>query len=171
MDADFSFVSTPADVAANIERYAAALRGSKELRRRARYHQSWYGVQRQDGTWAFGPSKFVGYENLDANEYVETSVERNGRTTEVHLRKWFNVVEAADPMRLELVGALRTWLATFGLVPRAKIRINVRLEQGQHAPSKPASAEPTANDDLVDLLIRVSQRLSGPEVARLRAAI
>jgi len=168
---DFTFAANSADVATNIERYDGALEKSRELQRRASYHQSWYGVRKDDDTWIFGPSKFVGYEALDADEYVESAVERNGRATETHLQKWFTVVEDTDPLHVELMAALRSRLGELGLTPRATTRINILPSDRQPGNRRRQRVQPSRDDDLVNLLIRVASRLSPGDRTRLQSSL
>lgn len=171
---DFEVAASPKVVAQNIMAYQVALGKSEEMQRRARYHQSWYAVRDEAGDWVFGPSKFVGYAGIDADEYIATSVERNGRATEAHLRKWFTVVDEEDPLHSELTDALEDFLGEYGLTPRAQTRINILPAAGKRK-SAPAGghldSSTTANDDLVALLIRVANSLPKGDRATIIAAL
>lgn len=168
---EFEFAESPQAVADNIRAYQEELRASAELRRRVRYHQSWYAVRGKGGGWLFGPSKFVGYAGIDGDNYVETAVERNGRVTEAHLRKWFVVVEEGDALRGELAGALQAFLAEHGLTPRAQTRINILPADVKRTATLVQRQTAPGDDDLVDLLIRVAHGLSADDRARVRAAL
>jgi hypothetical protein len=157
---EFPVAASPRVVFDNIRSYQAALEENEELQRRASYHQSWYAFRDGDA-WLFGPSKFVGYEGIDADEYVSTSVERNGRATESHLKKWFAVVDKGS-LHDELADALAAFLAKFGRAPRAKTRINVSRTQE----ATPRIAKSSDDRELVDLLIAVAKTL--PAAARLK---
>jgi hypothetical protein len=55
----------------------------------------WYAVKDDKGRWRFAPSKFVGYEGIDAKTYLQAAEESDGRRTEAQLQMWF---AAIDPM-------------------------------------------------------------------------
>ncbi|ODU20396.1 MAG: hypothetical protein ABS87_10070 [Sphingomonas sp. SCN 67-18] len=163
---DFPVAASPRVVFDNIRSYKVALEENEELQRRASYHQSWYAFRDGD-TWLFGPSKFVGYEGIDADEYVSTSIERNGRATEAHLKKWFSVVENGSSLHDELADALTLFLARFGRAPRTKTRINVfRTEE-----ATPRLLKSSADRDLVDLLITVAKTLPAADRLKIKASI
>jgi hypothetical protein len=44
------------------------------------YNRSWYAL-RTDGGWLLGPSKYIGYQNLSPEEYLDSpySAEKRGR--------------------------------------------------------------------------------------------
>ena len=85
----------------NIRRYQAELKRedhwSNELVRRMTNARKWYAVESENGTWLFGPSKFIGYVGLTAETYVRMSAKDyqpaegrlHGWKTEACLRDWF----------------------------------------------------------------------------------
>ena len=78
-----ALASNPSVVSDAIHRFAREVRRSPELAGRLGYARAWYAEQREDGHWRFGPSKFVGYEELDAETYLELSRRGlDGRRTE-----------------------------------------------------------------------------------------
>ena len=109
-------IDNPAQAIENIRHYQAELeRGdhwSKELVRRMTNARKWYAVESEDGTWLFGPSKFIGYVGLTAETYVRMSTRGyepaedrlDGRETEACLDDWFErpserVAELEDALR------------------------------------------------------------------------
>ena len=94
----------------NIARYQAAVAAEPMLAARMRHVLAWYAVRSVDGTWSFGPSKFIGYANISAGAYLWDPALRNPRPREAALRKWFDVVPRDTPFWAELADALRKFL-------------------------------------------------------------
>src|SRR5437763_900159 len=69
------------------------------------YNRAWYAV-RAKKEWLFGPSKFVGYDDLNAKEYLKQANSLDGRVTEGVLEKWSELVEEGHPKYGELQTAL-----------------------------------------------------------------
>lgn len=171
---EFEVAKNPSAVVQNIKAYQSALGESEEMQRRAKYHQSWYAVRDDVGNWVFGPSKFVGYAGIDADEYIATAVERNGRATEAHLRKWFMVIGEEDSLHSELMESLEAFLGEHGLTPRARTRINILPADGKRLSAHGGAgrnASSNGSDDLVALLVHVANGLSKEDRATIRAAI
>ena len=152
----------------SIERFKDELDSSLELQRRLAYVRAWYAHQTDHGVWQFAPSKFCGYKNMTAAEYINDDP-RDGRQTEKQLQSWFTRLAEADPLYEELSERLTAFLDSYGKLPSSAIRINVtndfiesRTDAGDAAPSDRAVA---------DLLIAVGQRLTTNERARVRAAL
>lgn len=77
-------------VPGNILRYQEELEGSIELQDVLANCVHWYAVK-VEGKWRFGPSKFIGYTGMTARAYASNHRNLDGRATERHLRKWFDV--------------------------------------------------------------------------------
>jgi uncharacterized protein (DUF433 family) len=122
------FVSAVDEVLSNITKYASLAGSNARLRERAGYARSWYAYRDPSGVWQFGPSKFVGYHNVSAKNYLSesgASGERDGRQTERVLGEWFTLVEPGTRLGRELADALRNFLAALNQVPNARARISV----------------------------------------------
>ena len=61
-------VSAPRQVASNIRKFAAELAENPELQSMLGHVHAWYALRLADGTWTFGPSKFVGYQENTAKD-------------------------------------------------------------------------------------------------------
>jgi hypothetical protein len=155
-------VASIREAIANIPRFEREVAKNADLRDRLPFARAWYAVREDDG-WHFGPSKFIGYQGLNADEYVAESQELDGRRTERQLNQWFVTVGETDPLFDELSEALREFLDKHGKVPSNLARINVARDTYE------------ANDGLdraiADLMIAVARRLPAAEQKRLRAAL
>ena len=67
-----------------------------------------------NGTWLFGPSKFIGYAGNTAKAYLSAGNTLDSWQTEALLRVWFDVVPPETPLGVELGNALRRFLNTRG---------------------------------------------------------
>jgi hypothetical protein len=118
------------------------------------YNRAWYAV-RQEKEWLFGPSKFVGYDDLSANDYLATNDSLDGRVTEGVLQKWAEPVEDGHPLYEELHAALDEFCARFGKKPNSLARISIVKAKGEASASEPMFA-----DELVSLMAAVYRKLS-----------
>ena len=67
-------------IAANIQLYGEELSKYRDLQKRLSQTTAWYAIKR-NGQWVFGPSKFVGYDDIESGQdYLNTSYERTGMT-------------------------------------------------------------------------------------------
>jgi uncharacterized protein (DUF433 family) len=141
--ADSVLVNGSSDALRNITEFARAVSQSKPLRERLGYFRAWYAAKTEDG-WAFGPSKFIGYQAIDAAAYIRIAKAEgpaDGRRTEKHLAKWFEEVDADSILGRELHSALTEFLRSWGAQPNTLARINVlKTELDERAP---ASAQET----------------------------
>lgn len=137
----------------NIHSFQGELERSQELQSRLAYCRAWYAIRQDDGTYLFGPSKFIGYSGMTAEEYVGPNNDRDGRRTESRLQDWFEEVTNPRAARL-LESKLADYLAKFGKAPSKKARINVCRQ--------PANIGAGADSDelLLNLLVAVLRRLS-----------
>lgn len=157
-----TFVSTPQEAFESVKRFQAEVDKSADLQQRLPFARAWYAIRTDDG-WIFGPSKFIGYRDLTADEYVQDSQELDGRKTERQLAQWFVQVSPSDALYQELSHALSEFLSSYGKAPSSLIRINVAHEQ---------TADENARDRAIaDLMIAVARHISAAERSRLRAAL
>jgi len=101
--------------------------------------QSWYayeyetdGLDDEDG-FMFGPSKFVGYKDMDPETYLANngiSGPLNGRDTEKALAKISTPLTPDDPRYEAAFTALAELCAKFGKTPNTRARISL-LNIGQ----------------------------------------
>jgi hypothetical protein len=160
--------SSAPTVLTNIHRFGPEVDRSADLQGRLAYVRAWYAHKDADGTWRFGPSKFVGYEDLNAERYMETAKNRDGRRTEAQLRQWFAVVEPSMALYGELSSALFALLAKYGKTPSTMMRLNV-LKDVLHEHADVAPADP--NDAIVELMIAVAKSLPAVQFNKLQARL
>lgn len=161
-----TIVPTLAQALCSIKRFAGELDSSPELQRRLAYARAWYAHQADD-VWHFAPSKFCGYKEMTAEEYINDDP-RDGRQTEKQLQSWFTQVGVADPLYGELSERLTAFLDGYDKLPSSAIRINVTND---FLESRVDAGEEPSDRALADLLIVVGQRLTSVERARVRAAL
>src|SRR5882757_8275162 len=120
-------ISSPSEAIANIFKFEAEVESSMDLQGRLAYARSWYAVKFDDGKWRFGPSKFVGYQDMNAKTYLEAAEnnESDGRRTEAQLQAYFIDWGTSD----ELYAALVSFLAKFSKRPSTKARISILRER------------------------------------------
>jgi hypothetical protein len=145
----------------NIKRFTTEVRHSPDLQGRLAYARAWYATKNDQGEWQFGPSKFVGYEDLNAEQYIKSAEQRDGRRTETQLQQWFSVVDPSSELYDQLSSSLFAFLANFGKVPSTKMRINIQK------PTKQGDS----NDDIVELMVAVAKSLPHSQLAKLRSRI
>ena len=151
----------------NILRFASELEASADLQDRLSYARAWYAHRAADGTWKFGPSKFIGYQNMTAAEYLDDNP-RDGRRTEKQLAQWFSEVPAGSDLYQDLNDQLVAFLAIYGKLPSTKIRISVPAE----LLSELEEAQPHALEEhVVDLIIAVAKYLPPGALKRLRQTL
>ena len=128
-------VSNPSQASANIRSYQKALADhmhGPEMQRRMKYVHAWYAIRQDDRGWLFGPSKFIGYAESNADAYISKAWPigpRDGRVTERALPDWFHEVEPGTRFHDELYDALCRFLQQFGHSgPRKDARISVLRE-------------------------------------------
>jgi hypothetical protein len=158
-------VSTPAQALNNIRRFEADLKGSPELQARLAYARAWYAAKDDKERWRFGPSKFIGYQDIDVETYLATTEQSDGRRTEAQLQVYFSVVNVEDPLHAELNSALVAFLAKYGKSPSTKTRINVQRQRRSFSPSDNLKGN---MGDLVGLMVAVARRLPEEQFRQLR---
>lgn len=121
--------------------------------------RAWYAVRTSKG-WLFGPTKFVGYDALNAQEYLAREKGTlDGRITEGILQKWSELIEQGHPQFEELHAALSEFCARFGKKPNSLARISIV----RTAKDKEAATEPLFNAELIALLAAVYAKLTPAE--------
>lgn len=158
-------VTTARDAVDNIFRFPRELSSSPELQDRLSYARAWYAAENHDGSWSFGPSKFVGYQGMTAAEYLDDQP-RNGRRTETQLAMWFEVVEESSELYDFLSAQLAIFLSSYGKLPSTKSRINV----ARRAVDTAANGM-ELEGRVVELMVAVARTLSPASLQRLRHLI
>lgn len=153
-------------VLSNIARFGEEVEKSRALQKRLAYARSWYAYQDEQGQWRFGPSKFVGYDRMTAEGYIDTAEDRDGRRTEAQLQQWFKAVDPESELGAQLSSALYGFLASYGKAPSTKMRINVPNDVHEKHFGATAS---DPHDILVATLIAAAKTLPPTHLEKLRA--
>jgi hypothetical protein len=158
-------VQKKADLPQSILNYEKEVGKSAALQDRMPFARAWYGFQTPDSQWHFGPSKFIGYDGMTAGKYLSGSKKIDGRKTEARLNEWCREVHPKSKEHDDLADRLSTLLAKFGKVPSKAFRIAVIEDQTQ------GTVVGTLDDDLLELVVRLSQRMPDTWVQSLRAKL
>jgi hypothetical protein len=153
-------ISSPNEAIANIFKFEAEAESSVDLQARLSYARSWYAVKFDDGKWRFGPSKFVGYQDMDAKTYLAAadSNESDGRRTEAQLQAYFVDWGTNDELNAEFV----SFLAKFGKKPSTKARISILRER------RLLVKYPAADDEVVMAMAVIARaKLSREQISAL----
>ena len=143
-------VTTLGEAAENVRTFAEEVAREPRLQARLSHVHAWYALQQDDRTWLFGPSKFVGYRNNSAKQYLLTynlTGGADGRETERRLERWFQFVEPSSRLGKELFRQLGDFLAVWGRAPRKGTRISVATSALDQLPE--AQSERFANKTLL----------------------
>jgi hypothetical protein len=154
-------------VLSNIARFAEEVGKSRALQKRLAYARSWYAYQDEAGHWQFGPSKFIGYDRMTAEGYIDTAEDRDGRRTEAQLQQWFTAVDPVSELGTQLSSALFEFLARYGKAPSTKMRINVPNKI--HEAYFRATKTDDPHDILVATLIAAAKTLPQSHLEKLKA--
>ena len=121
-------VSSVQQAAMNVQRFADEIAASPEMQSRLRRVHHWYALRLPAGTWAFGPSKFVGYRDNSIKKYLQTYRENNGGETERALVPLSVAVEPGSRIERELTSALEEFLDRWGGKPRHGSQVRLVVE-------------------------------------------
>jgi uncharacterized protein (DUF433 family) len=122
-------VSARDQVASNIRRFADEIAGNAEMQSRLSQVHDWYALRLQGGAWAFGPSKFIGYQDNTIKKYLESyRTNANGGETEQALDPLSVEVESGSRLERELTSALEEFLDRWGRKPRRGSQIRLVSE-------------------------------------------
>jgi hypothetical protein len=164
----YAVASDLESVLLNIARFGAELQKSAALQKRLAYARCWYACQANEGQWQFGPSKFVGYNEMTADGYIDTAEDRDGRRTEAQLQQWFTAVDPRSKLGSELGSALYRFLAMYGKAPSTKMRISVPNKVYQTTFGAVAR---NAHDVLVETIVAAAKALPPSHFEKLRAQL
>jgi len=123
-------VFSPDQVASNIRRFADEIAGSAEMQSRLSQVHDWYALRLHDRSWAFGPSKFVGYRDNTIKKYLENyRTHANGGETEHALDPLSIEVDSESRLERELTSALKEFLDRWSRKPRRGSQIRLVSEE------------------------------------------
>lgn len=152
-------ISDAQGAAKNIERFQSE---AADLLHRLAQFRAWYAVKGPKGEWLFGPSKFIGYEDLDASSYSQLEGRMDGRDTETTLQQWFEEEPEDTAVGRELHSQLAHFLGQFGKKKNSKTRINLLAIPIESDPDNQLEMK------VVELIDTVSKLLSPSSRAELR---
>jgi hypothetical protein len=158
-------VSSAHQAVANIMKFEPELKSSPQMQARLAYARAWYAQEDENGEWHFAPSKFVGYQDIDAETYLKSAEDTDGRRTEAQLQSFFEPVNPGGRLEETLNAALVAFLAKYGKVPSTKARINVHQDLPKNLDSNPES---DVGDRVVDLMVAVARKLPERQFRLLR---
>ena len=157
-------------VLAAIRQLNADLDSHPALADRLGLAHAFYVLEPDGGSPLFGFSKFVGYEKLSAEQYLNNYGELNGRNTEHALKPWFDEVRPSTPEYARLYSELEAWLEQYGKRPRGgeaqKVRIMVVRPELREARSGKSE-----DRRLLELMLAVADLLPVTQRHELRAAL
>jgi hypothetical protein len=163
-------VTNEAQALDNIQRFKGELDRSPGLQERLAYARAWYTGFESDGSYTFGPSKFIGYRELSADEYLAGGG-LDGRQTEHRLRQWFVEIGPDHIAYAPLLEQLHDFLAGYGKAPSSAMRINIPIAAHDEALANVTAFTGDSDHMLAELLIAVAQRLPHAERLRVREAL
>jgi uncharacterized protein (DUF433 family) len=118
-------VSSVEQALRNISLYRHELAKSPGLQRVVGYAPAWYAAPGPDGTWLLAPSKFVGYQGISAEVYLDRnggSGVHDGRETERQLQNWFARISQGSALHRQLSEELSAMLAPYGKTQNIRAR-------------------------------------------------
>ncbi len=165
----YAVASDLQSVVLNVARFGGELQKSTALQKRLAYARCWYACQDNEGNWQFGPSKFVGYDGMTADGYIDTAEDRDGRRTEAQLQQWFTAVDPKSELGKQLSSALYGFLAAYGKTPSTKMRINVPTEVFATLFGPVVKDDP--HDVLVETIVAAAKTLPPSHFEKLRSKL
>ena len=131
---------------------------------------AFYVIEQENGEPLFGFSKYVGYEKMTPEIYLQTYKDLNGRNTEHALSKWFEEVRLGTPAYTAFFAKLIDLLSLYGKRPRSgksqQVRFMViRPEYRERDHSEGSDRK------ILDLLLAVANTLPTGQRHELRASL
>ena len=114
---------------ANIATYVRSVETNGALAARIKQHPAWYAARDAQGSWMFGPSKFVGYHGANARDYLASYSRKDGREAEPALANWFVPVDIESALGRELHREFIGFAERFGKTPNSRWRVSVTEEE------------------------------------------
>jgi uncharacterized protein (DUF433 family) len=113
----------------NIRVYSESLAKHPGLVARIKQHPAWYAAKDEAGHWTFGPSKFVGYREVNAKAYLASYSRKDGKETEPALSQWFVQVDSESLLGRELRQEFVRFAERYGKTPNRRWRVSVTQEE------------------------------------------
>ena len=117
------------------------------------HYRAWYAYwDEEENKYLFAPSKYIGYQNMDAKQYAELNRSYlDGRKTEIVLANWYQTLDENDESYEELRLKLSDYCWDYSKSLNSLFRINVLKQEDDKG---------ILEKDLVDLIYKVFLSLS-----------
>ncbi len=154
-------------VKSNIDCYWEGARKNPDLIKDAGKVRQWKVYRNNKGEWRFGPSRFVGYERMTPDKYVERKAARSGglsgTETEQHLKQWTENVPKSSKLHVQLLDAVSEFLGEVDIsVSRAASFSTLMVGSDSEF-----SEETQSSDVEVEALVTLSKRLTPVHLRKL----
>lgn len=150
----------------NIDIYWETARENPDLMKDAAKVRQWKGYRTSGGGWRFGPSRFVGYEQMTPDLYVEQKKKGgylNGTETEQHLKQWTDGVTKNSDLYHRLLDTLTDFLGEVDIAVNRSARFSIFEVANQDELADPDNA----GDREVEALATLSKRLTPTHLQKL----
>lgn len=117
------------------------------------HYRAWYAYwDKDENKYLFAPSKYIGYQNMDAKQYAELNRSYlDGRKTEIVLANWYQTLDESSDSYEDLRTKLSDYCWNHNKSLNALFRINVLKQENE---------KDILEKDLVDLIYKVYLGLS-----------
>jgi len=117
------------------------------------HYIAWYAYwDKDENKYLFAPSKYIGYQNMDAKQYAElNSSYLDGRKTETVLANWYQTLDVSSESYEDLRKNLSDFCWKYNKNLNSSFRINVLKQEDK---------KDVLEKDLVDLIYKVYLGLS-----------
>ncbi|WP_170007304.1 hypothetical protein [Bacillus fonticola] len=107
------------EVKQNVKQFNEDLENELDIVTQLTMFKHWYYITELD---LFGPSKFIGYKNMNSSRYNRGKGKTGVHTEEV-LKEWFIKIPHDEGIGTELMGKLATMLSTY----EKRVRSNAQI--------------------------------------------
>lgn len=150
---------TARSVERNIDSYWEGAHGNFDLIKDAAKVRRWKCYRTSDGSWRCGPSRFVGYEGMHPERYVECKESPagglNGTETEYHLRQWTEDVKEKSELHDRLYDLVEDYLHLAGVSVNRSARFSILMRTADHEDIEPNDP----NEEAMLALVTLAQLL------------
>lgn len=128
------------------------------------HYRAWYAYwDEEKNKYLFAPSKYIGYQNMDAKQYSELNRSYlDGRKTEIVLANWYQTLDENDDSYEELKSKLSDYCWDYNKSLNSLFRINIFKQEDDKF---------ILEKDLVDLIYKVYLGLSSENKELVRRKI
>lgn len=148
------------EVIDNIKRFCDELEGADKSENKALHtlieniprNRAWYFFYDESSKkYKFAPSKYIGYESINAEMYYKSRHLLDGRNTESVLSNWYEQISKGHPNYEELSTELKKFCSKYGKKPNSLFRINILIENKN---------KDSIENDVVELIWKIYLGLS-----------